>query len=122
MQGNISDIELDSSGKRKIVSIYRYIKEKEFTDKLANDMIDELMSEGCEVIAVSRTFGVDNSALEQRVKELGKEKGIEVTSASDISKLYGLTRRTRTAVINSSILPKMINTADSTESAVKESG
>lgn len=122
MQGNIADIELDSSGKRKIESIYRYINEKEFTDELAKQKIDELLNEGCEVIAVSRTFGVDNASLEQRVKELGAEKGIEVTSASDISKLYGLTRRTRTAVINSSILPKMINTANSTEDAVKEAG
>lgn len=120
MQGNISDIALDSSGKRKIESVYRYINEKEFTDELAEQKIDELLAENCEVIAVSRTFGVDDAELEQRVKELGADRGIEVTSASDISKLYGLTRRTRTAVINSSILPKMINTANSTEDAVKE--
>lgn len=122
IQGDIADIELDSSGKRKIESVYRYINEKEFTDELAKQTIDELLNEGCEVIAVSRTFGVDDARLEKRVKELGAERGIEVTSASDISKLYGLTRRTRTAVINSSILPKMINTANSTEDAVKEAG
>lgn len=122
IQGNIADIELDSSGKRKIESVYRYINEKEFTDELAKQKIDELLNEGCEVIAVSRTFGVDDTRLEQRVKELGSEKGVEVTSASDISKLYGLTRRTRTSVINSSILPTMIDTANSTEDAVKEAG
>lgn len=122
IQGNIADIELDSSGKRKIVSVYRFIKEKEINNQIINDAIDDLVSEGCEVIAVSRTFGVDDDRLEQQVKKLGKEKGIEITSASDISKLYGLTRRTRTAVINSSILPKMIDTANSTESAVKEAG
>lgn len=122
IQGNIADIELDSSGKRKIESVYRYINEKEFTDELAKQKIDELLNEGCEVIAVSRTFGVDDARHEKRVKELGAERGIEVTSASDISKLYGLTRRTRTAVINSSILPTMIDTANSTEDAVKEAG
>lgn len=122
LQGNIADIKLDNSGVRKIESTYQFIKEKEFTDELALKTINDLVEEGCEVIAVSRTFGVDDDSLEQRVKELGAGIGIEVTSASDISKLYGLTRRTRTAVINSSILPKMINTANSTEDAVKEAG
>ena len=57
---------------------------------------------------------------EQFVFEIAHdEMGMETTVASDITKLYGLTRRTRTAAINASILPKMLNTANSTEESVK---
>lgn len=122
IQGNIKDINLDSSGKRKIQTAYRFILKKEFSKQTVSQMIDELILEGCGVIAASKTFGVDDIKEEILIKEVGKEKGIEVCCASEISKLYGLTRRTRTSVINGSILPRMIETADSTQSAVVKAG
>ena len=45
------------------------------------------------------------------------EAGLAATGGNEISKLYGLTTRTRTAVINASILPKMIDTANMTRRA-----
>ncbi|QQK08077.1 hydantoinase/oxoprolinase family protein [Miniphocaeibacter halophilus] len=122
IQSNIKDIQLDESGKRKIKTAHRYINLKEINSVKINETIDELLQENCKVLVATKTFGVDNIDEELEVKKLGAKRGIEVTAASDISKLYGLTRRTRTAVINASILPKMFETADSTESAVRKAG
>ena len=67
-------------------------------------------------------FGVDSMEEEQKIHDLASKKNVPVTMASDITKLYGLTRRTRTAAINASILPKMMGTANATESSVREAG
>lgn len=123
MQAKIKDIVLDASGKRKITTAYRYLPLDGFTKDKARQAVKELIeNEKCDVIAASKTFGVDDMTEELVVREVCEEMGIEMCCASDISKLYGLSRRTRTAVINGSILPKMISTADSTEDAVREAG
>ncbi len=67
-------------------------------------------------------FGVDQTGPEEEVTKIAKEENIPTTAASEITKLYGLTRRTRTAAINASILPKMLDTANSTEESIREAG
>ncbi|MDT2811948.1 hydantoinase/oxoprolinase family protein [Vagococcus lutrae] len=121
-QSNVDDIALDETGKRKIKTHHRYIKLKEFNEQRVEAEIDSLIKEGTEVIVASKAFGVDDLTEEIVVQNVGKKKGIEVSVASDISKMYGLTRRTRTAAINASILPKMFETADSTEDSVHQAG
>lgn len=81
-----------------------------------------MINHGAQVIVSTMAFGVDDTEPEKLVYDVCTEKNIPVTMASDITKLYGLTRRTRTAAINASILPKMLSTANSTEQSVKESG
>ncbi|MDR2976594.1 MAG: hydantoinase/oxoprolinase family protein [Streptococcaceae bacterium] len=121
-QSVIKDIILDETGKRKIETVNSYIPIKKFSDALVIQTIDELTKQGAEVLVASEAFGVDNNHEEVRVAELGRAKNLEVSQASDISKMYGLSKRTRTAVINASILPKMFETADSTENSVREEG
>jgi len=121
-QLNIKDIILDEKVGRLINVYNTYIKKKVLTEDVINRDIDELMKQGAQVIVASMAFGVDSMEEEQLIHDCAEKKNIPVTMASDITKLYGLTRRTRTAAINASILPKMMATANATESSVRAAG
>lgn len=119
-QLRLDNIQLDE---KKFIEIENeFIKLKELNEQTAERLVDNLRAKGAEVIASSMAFGVDNGEPEELVYEVATKKGLPSSMASDITKLYGLTRRTRTAAINASILPKMLDTAESTESSVKKAG
>ncbi len=84
--------------------------------------IEELRQQGAQVIVATESFGVDDPANEQFVMQLAREEGLYATGGHEVSQLYGLKVRTRTAVINGSLIPKMMETADMTEACVKRSG
>ena len=121
-QLNLKDIVLDEKVGRKIPVHNRFLKKKELSDEKINTAIKELCGEGSQVIVASMAFGVDNMDEEVKIHDLAEAQGLPVSMASDITKLYGLTRRTRTAAINASILPKMMATANATESSVRNAG
>src|SRR3954451_10376254 len=100
----------------------RFITKETLTDESVSKAIENLKSEGARVIVASSAFGVDDSEAEETVRRLVIEAGLAATCGHEITKLYGLTTRTRTAVINASILPKMIDTAVMTEASVREAG
>ena len=91
-------------------------------DQAIDQAIASLRAAGAEVIVASEAFGVDRTALEERVVERAQAMGLRATSGHEVSSLYGLRVRTRTAVINAAILPKMIETAGMTERCVRETG
>src|SRR3954452_22808937 len=100
----------------------RFLMKETLTDATIGKAIEELRAEGAKVIVASSAFGVDDNVAEEAVRRLVVEAGLAATCGNEITKLYGLTTRTRTAVINASILPKMIDTAVMTEASVREAG
>lgn len=118
----LKDIVLDEKVGRMIKVYNTFIKKKMLTEDVINQNISELLDQGAKVVVASMAFGVDSMDEELRIHDCAKKKNVPVTMASDITKLYGLTRRTRTAAINASILPKMMSTANATESSVRAAG
>lgn len=92
-------------------------RKEENLEKIIADMIEQKIH----VAVVSAAYSVDDPTEENDVMSRLQESNISGTCSHEISKLYGLRIRTRTAVINASILPKMIQTADMTEQSVLSS-
>lgn len=82
--------------------------------------IERLRARGCEAIAVSQAFSVDRPECEERVVTAAKARSLYATSGHEVSSMYGLRARTRTAALNAAILPKMVRTARMTGAAVQE--
>ena len=80
--------------------------------------IRQLVSQDCQVIVASEAYSVDDPASEESVIQQAQQKGLYATGGHEISQLYGLKMRTRTAVVNASLIPKMMQTANMTEEAV----
>lgn len=119
-ESNPGEIQL---AKNKYLPVsHRFIDSKGLTDEKIDQQIEELLREEAEVIVASETYSVENPDNELRVIDLVKKKGGHATGSHEISELYGLKVRTRTAVVNASLIPKMLETADMTEKSVKTVG
>jgi len=99
----------------------------EHADAAASDVefskgICRLAEQGAQVVVGATAFSVDDPSGEERIMRLARAQGLLAAGTHEISKLYGLKMRTTTAVINASILPKMMATADMTERSVKRTG
>ena len=119
-QSKIGEIELAPG--RFLRPGHRFVTTETLNEQSAQALVEELRDEGMRVIVATSAFGVDDNSCEETVRKAANGIEIPVTCGHEISKLYGLTTRTRTAVINASILPKMIDTAAMTEASVREAG
>ena len=108
----------------------KYLKsENSYVDTSAVDIdaairtaLETLKDQGCTSFVAAEAFSVDDPARENRTVELCREMSLPGTATNDISKLYGLKIRTRTAVVNASIMPKMLEAATMTDQSIKAAG
>ncbi|MCL4703801.1 hydantoinase/oxoprolinase family protein [bacterium] len=118
---NIKDLEL-APGKM-LPTCYRFLDTKRnFTESVIRQTIAELQQEGAGAIVAAEAFSVENPRREQLVLNIAQAMGLPATSTQQISQLYGLRMRTRTAVINAAILPVMIATTELMERSLHETG
>jgi N-methylhydantoinase A/oxoprolinase/acetone carboxylase beta subunit len=84
--------------------------------------VDALVARDVQTIVASESFGVDRPAAERRTAELARTRGLPATAGHEVATTYGLRPRTRTAVINAAILPRMLKTSRMTAEAVERAG
>ncbi len=113
---------VELGGGKRIKIDHRFLDSSDLADAKINEALDDLLRDGSEVIVAAEAFSVDDPSNEQKVIDLALKSNIPAVGTHEISGLYGLRMRTRTAVINASIMPKMMSTALATEKCVKETG
>ncbi|MFJ7995911.1 hydantoinase/oxoprolinase family protein [Streptomyces sp. NPDC096310] len=84
--------------------------------------VDAAARGGAQVLVATQPFSVDRPEGEDAVREVAAERGLPMTAAHDITSLYGLQKRSRTAVVNAAILPKMFATADLVDASITKAG
>lgn len=116
-QSKISRIKLNNE--LNIDVSQKHLRKKDFNQENVRQIIDDMIKSDVEVIVSSSSFGVDDPSFEDTISKEVQNKGLFASSASDITKMYGYARRTKTAIINASIMPKMLNAIHATESKLK---
>jgi N-methylhydantoinase A/oxoprolinase/acetone carboxylase beta subunit len=120
IDSNIEDIELAKG--RYLQTVHEFLDTKELNRETVHQVIQKLKEKGTEVLVACEPYSVDDPRKETMIMEEARKLNIPATATHEVSKLYGLKKRTRTAVLNASILPKMIQTMDMTEASVKNAG
>ncbi|UYP01154.1 hypothetical protein OF820_05575 [Oceanotoga sp. DSM 15011] len=117
---NVGRIEL---AKGKFLNThYEFIDSKFLHDGSLKNVFEKFKQKNINTIISAEAYSVDNPFNEDFIIEEAEKNGMTGTASHEISKLYGLKTRTRTAVINGSIISRMMETANMTEDSVKKSG
>lgn len=84
--------------------------------------VDSVVSAGADVVVAAEPFSVDDAEGERAVLEAAAARGVPATATHEITRLYGLTKRARTAALNAGVMPRMLQTADLVESSILKAG
>lgn len=119
---NIGNIELAAGKFLVSENIYVDAAAPNGLKERIGQAIDSLKEGKAASIVAAEAFSVDDPANENLTVEECRKKGLPGTATNEISKLYGLKIRTRTAVVNASIMPKMLEAATMTEKSIQNAG
>lgn len=100
---------------------YGHLRRADDTGAL-HTLLDGFTERGITSIVVTEPLSVDDSLGESVVAEVARDRGFLVTATHEITSLYGLSKRTRTAVLNAVILPRMFATADLVQASIEKAG
>ena len=115
--------QLELAPGRYLETVHRFLDVGSGIDETAVlDATRTLESLGARAFVVSAAFGVDDPEAEARAVDRLRADGRLACAGHEISQLYGLRARTRTAAINACMLPRMVETAEMTERAVRAAG
>ncbi len=85
-----------------------------------DEWFERVRAAGIGALVASEAFAVDRPARENAFVAAARARGFAATSGSEVSTMYGLRARTRTAALNAAILPRMLRTARMTRRAVED--
>ena len=103
-----------------LYTTHTFLDSSKLTENNMQESINTLIESGAQVVVASEAYSVDNPENEKKVIEAANKNAILATGGYEISQLYGLQARTRTAVVNAALIPKMMETANMTEKSVRE--
>ncbi|WP_406145253.1 hydantoinase/oxoprolinase family protein [Streptomyces sp. NBC_01012] len=106
---------------RTLPLVYAHVGDPDDTASVRR-AAESLAQDGAQVLVATEPFSVDRPEGEQAVVDAARSTGLPLTAAHEITSLYGLHKRTRTAVVNAAILPRMLATADLVDASITKAG
>ncbi|MBP8531749.1 hydantoinase/oxoprolinase family protein [Streptomyces sp. MK37H] len=113
--------KLEVAPGKRLPLVYAHVADP-FDSDAVRAAVTLVQEEGAQVIVATEPFGVDRPEGEQAVLDVARSTGLPVAAAHEITSLYGLHKRTRTAVVNAAILPRMLATAELVDSSIAKAG